>query len=69
MYKEFERPGNDYDLAIGRMCSVCRGAERGMFSWLPIISREWLAGSLRTRQPYLARIDADGALTVREIEE
>jgi hypothetical protein len=34
-----------------------------------IISREWLAGSLRARQPYLARINADGSVTVREIEE
>lgn len=34
-----------------------------------IISREWLAGTLRTRQPYLARINADGSVTVREIVE
>ncbi len=34
-----------------------------------IISREWLAGSLRMRQPFIARISADGSLTVREIEE
>ena len=34
-----------------------------------IISRAWLEGSLRARQPYLARIDADGSVTVREIEE
>ena len=34
-----------------------------------IISREWLAGSLRERQPYVARIGTDGSVTVREIEE
>jgi hypothetical protein len=34
-----------------------------------LISRAWLEGSLRARQPYLARIDADGSVTVREIEE
>jgi hypothetical protein len=34
-----------------------------------IISREWLAGSLRMRQPFIARISADGSLTVREIED
>lgn len=34
-----------------------------------IISREWLARSLRTRQPYIARISADGSVTVHEIEE
>jgi hypothetical protein len=34
-----------------------------------IISREWLAGSLRMRQPFFARISADGSLTLREIED
>ena len=34
-----------------------------------IIPREWLDGALRARQPYLARISADGSVTVREIEE
>jgi hypothetical protein len=33
-----------------------------------IISREWLAGSLRGRQPFIARIRADGSVTVGEIE-
>jgi hypothetical protein len=33
-----------------------------------IISREWLAGSLRGRQPFVARISADGSVTVNEIE-
>jgi hypothetical protein len=33
-----------------------------------IISREWLAGSLKARQPYIARISADGSVTVIEIE-
>jgi len=34
-----------------------------------IISSEWLAGSLRIRQPFIARISVDGSLTVREIED
>jgi hypothetical protein len=34
-----------------------------------IISREWLAGSLRMRQPFIARISGDGSVTVVEIEE
>jgi hypothetical protein len=33
-----------------------------------IISKEWLAGSLRNRQPYLAAVDEDGSMTVKEIE-
>lgn len=34
-----------------------------------IISREWLAGSLRMRQPFIARISENGSVAVREIEE
>lgn len=33
-----------------------------------IISREWLSGSLRNRQPFLARINQDGSVAVSEIE-
>jgi hypothetical protein len=33
-----------------------------------IISKEWLAGSLKMRQPFLARISANGAVTVNAIE-
>ena len=34
-----------------------------------IISSEWLAGSLRMRQPFIARISGNGSVTVREIED
>jgi len=34
-----------------------------------IISREWLAGSLRGRRPFIARISTDGSMTVGEIED
>jgi hypothetical protein len=34
-----------------------------------IISREWLAGSLRGRRPFIARNRADGSVTVGEIED
>jgi len=33
-----------------------------------IISKAWLAGSLMMQEPFLARISADGAVTVKEIE-
>jgi hypothetical protein len=33
-----------------------------------IISSEWLAGSLRMRQPFIDRISADGPVAVVEIE-
>lgn len=33
-----------------------------------IISREWLAGSLRARQPFIARISAAGSVSLRHIE-
>jgi hypothetical protein len=34
-----------------------------------IISGAWLAGSLRARQPFIARISADGSVTVGAIED
>ena len=33
-----------------------------------IISKAWLAGSLKMRQPFLAKVSADGAVTVNAIE-